>query len=123
MASKPNKEELQLLLRSLMNNPEAIIDSLLQDWIQAETIKEGCQKVLDNADKLDNPDNMKKQLVTAVKLNKALSSMNSRLALLMLIYASSKEFKTSAAAMRMRLGDKSALRDFFHSKTGGRFKF
>jgi hypothetical protein len=119
MAKKPDKEELKLLLRSLMDNPETIIDALLQDWIQAETMKEGCQKILDNAGKLDNPENMKKQLVTAVKLNKSLSSMNSRLALLMLIYASSSEFKSSCAAMRMRLGDKKALADLFASKIKG----
>jgi hypothetical protein len=118
--NKPSKDELLILLKAMMEKPDTIIDMLLEDWIQAEIMKEGCQKVLSQEDKLDSPENMKRQLLTAVKLSKRLASMNSRLALLMLVYASSSDFKASTASMRMRLGDKGALQDLFMSKVKGK---
>ena len=91
----PVKEEMDFLLRSILSHPDEIVSTLLEDWKQAERMKVGCRKVLENEDKLDNAENLKKQLITAVKLNQRLSEAVSRFAVLMLIYTSSADFKAT----------------------------
>lgn len=117
---RPTKDEMNLLLKSMMEHTDKVAELLLDDWMQAETMKEGCRKVLESQDKLDNPENLKKQLITAVKTNQRLASALSRLSVLMLVYVTSDEFSSQATKMRAKTGDTSAIRDFARKKFGGK---
>jgi len=116
-----NPGELGVMAKAFLNRKEDVVQALIKDLDQCETMAAGCGNVLDSWGKVEgNPENLAKQLRTAVKSVKALSAMNRRLVMLLMVYVCGDQFSSDSARLMIKLGrGKEALQDLFEQKLRG----
>jgi len=99
------KTEIAVLAKALLNQKDKVIEDLLNDIEKCDTLVEGCSKVMENWDKVeDSPENLAKQLRTAVKSVKALSLMNRKMAMMLMVYIMGENFSSDAKRLKVYLG-------------------
>lgn len=115
-------DELLDMARSLLSSKDQVMKALFEDISQCETQANGCSRVLENWDKVQgNPENLEKQLKTAVKCVNRLSVMNRRLLMLLVVYVTGDNFTTDSALLMNKLGaGEEALKEMLKQKMKGK---
>ena len=114
--------ELGVMAKAFLTNKEEVVSALLKDIEQCEVQTKGCGRVLDQWEKVqENPENLEKQLQTAIKCVNKLSDMNRRLVMLLMVYVVGRQFQTDAADLMSKLGrGEEALRELFKQRMKGK---
>ena len=115
-----NDKEFGDLMLSMMQNPDHVAKTLFDALELCERSKKGCQKVVENWDKMkENPANMEKQLLTAIKVNMGLSDTLMKILILQLAYVGGEQYSSDAAKTLNKMGrGGEAVREMFRQKLG-----
>lgn len=114
------KEFGDLLLR-MMQDKELVTKSLMDCLTQCQKTSAGCQRVVENWDTIsDNPADLEKQLLTAIKTNQRLADTLMQVLILQMAYVMGGQYATDAAQTLNKMGrGQEAVREMFQSKMRG----
>lgn len=114
-------KELPELLMEMLKGKEHILKTILTDIQTCQKTSAGCSKVDDNWDTISgNPEDLKKQLRTAIRTNKRLADILQRVIVLQVAYVAGSNFDTdlTMALQKVGKGDE-AIRQMFKNKLKG----
>jgi hypothetical protein len=115
------EESIHGLARDMLHDREKVLRTVIKSLQTTHTMEQGCSRVLENFDEyMENPENLKKQLKTAIKTNKQLSATMLQVLSILLIYITSNDFQSGAASLMARTGDPmEALQEMMKAKMRG----
>jgi hypothetical protein len=106
------------LARDMLRDREQVLRSIIKSLESTQKVESGCRRVLDNWDEyMKNPDNIRMQLHTALKVNSHLTTVTLQVLSVLLVYITSNDFATGAASLMARTGDpQEALREMMAAR-------
>ena len=121
MSIEITQESVHGLAKDMLHDREKVLRSLISSLENIHRTEQGCEKVLANFDEyMQDPENIKKQLKTAIKVNKTMSSTMLQVLSVLLIYITSNDFQSGAASLMARTGDPmEALQEMLKAKRRG----
>lgn len=116
-----NKTEISDLMMKMFKNRVQVMRMLIQEFEDTRKVADGCQRVLDSwEDGYQTPENMQKQLRTAISTNRRQAVMLEKLALICLLYVMGDSYTSDAAHALNKLGHgQDALREMWEQKLRG----
>ena len=121
MSPEITQESVHGLAKDMLQDREKVLRSLVNSLSTIHSTEQGCARVLANFDEyMNDPENIKKQLKTAIKVNKTLSASMLQVLSVLLIYVTSRDFQSGAATLMARTGDPAeALQEMLKAKRRG----
>lgn len=121
MMTEITKDSIHGLAKDMLQDREKVLRTLIKSLEEIHRTEQGCGRVLENFDEyMADPENIKKQLRTAIKVNQRLSATMLQVLSVLLIYVTSNDFQHGAATLMMRTGDpQEALQEMLKAKMRG----
>ncbi|RKX21670.1 MAG: hypothetical protein DRP45_12065 [Candidatus Zixiibacteriota bacterium] len=118
----PTENDVAELMLRMLKDRDSVIRGLAESMDVCVKTQKGCQNVLDNWHLIDQGDNLKNQLQTAIKTNQRLATVSCQLILVMLVYTMSDGFISDSGKVLTKMGrGREAIREIFKQKFGDKF--
>ena len=119
---KVEEDNVAELMLRMLKDRNSVIRGFAESLDVCMKTQEGCKHVIANWDKIDDADNLKRQLLTAIKTNQRLSTAISQLILVMLVYTMSDGFVSDSGKVLTKMGrGHEAMREIFRAKFSDTF--